>query len=246
MQVCGQFGYGPVTANADTAFKLLIPPFPQVQGAPPQLYGMAAGTGSAKKPNWWGPGVNSRITTLIYSNGATAHALFVMRPLNFAYLTAAAAAGQAVVNVDYNPGNYSSAYRYAVPNSTTSIRTANNLLAANDHVAYQVADGTWVADTVASLSTLAITLTANIPTGGIAEGAPLFFFGLSTDTDPATALPQPFITVPASQTQKVYQDVLAGLLGTLHPGDPLLIYSGNATAAGTLGLAAGMYLNGQP
>lgn len=231
------FSRGPATASGTTPYATIVPPYRGVNS--PLLYGNNRG---GNVPNWQGPSACfTQISTIVMSTSSSgAQILAGMRPFNYCYFNAVAAAGQAVVNIDANPGAYATAYRYPTPNGAVP-RTANNLMAANDYVAYQAADGTWILDTVASIATLAVTLTTNLPTGGIVSGQPLFFFGIYTDTDPATGFAQPYITVPTTQTQKTYQDLVSGLFQTLHLGDPLVLYSNNAGAQGTLDLVSAFY-----
>ena len=120
------------------------------------------------------------------TTAATAHILTVLRPLNKTTTSAAAAASQAVINITADPGDY------------TGIRTSDNGIAANDYCVYQCTDGTWVVDTVSSVSTLAITMSNNVPTSGVSSGAPFWFFGVETDTNPNDALAHPRYNLAAS------------------------------------------------
>jgi hypothetical protein len=234
----GTFCVGRKTAAGGTAFAQVIPPFSN-QGGP----------GPGVTPNVLQNSGNTRqgvthITTLIYDIGTTIHTLTMMRPLNYTTFSAAAAASQAVVNITADPGVYAN-YKWPLPNAQVAVRTADNPIAANDYAVYQAADGTWVMDTVASVSTLAITMTTNVPTGGVLTGGLFYWFGISTDTDPATGNPHvQFDAAPAagSGTSRVtFGPDGNGGLCALHPGDPLIIYSPNTTAAGFLQLVAGYY-----
>lgn len=192
-------------------------------------------------------GTIARLRYLSYTAGATAHTLTVMRPLNKTCFTVLAAAGQAVVNIQANPGSYA-----ALAQNGVTIRTADNLLAGSDYVAYQCADKTWVVDTVSSISSLAVTLTTNLPTGGVLAGGVLWFFGAITDTNPGEALAHPQLALGASATTTFgsVTDNYAGFLGSLPPysplgmtglGEPMLLHSGNATNAGTLDSVSVLY-----
>lgn len=184
----------------------------------------------------------THITTVNYTTGGTAHQVYICRPFNYTYFTALAAAGQAVVNIAADPGAYATAANWSYSPFPGTPSTANNLIAANDYVMYQRADGTWCLDTVASVSTLAITLTTNLATGGVLAGGLFYWFGLPTDTDPNTGLANPSNTVAASATDdKTWSDTTAGVVASLHAGDPMFFYSANATAAGTLNGIAGFY-----
>jgi hypothetical protein len=200
-------------------------------------------------------------TTLVdfeYTCGTTAHTLTVMRPLGKTYASAAAAAGQAVINVEHNPGTY---------NDFGTVNTANNGIAGNDYVVYQTADGNYVVDTVASVSTLAITMTGNVPTAGVAKGAPFWFFGVIGDTNPADNQAHPQYTLAASSTTHLFGDkpglAVAGAVGSVAPGgatlalysatygpwplngknEPLVLHSGNATAQGVMERVTAVYSN---
>lgn len=218
--VAGSTAYGSKTANAGTAIVQLVEPR---------------------------PGCFTRVRYLSYTAGATAHTLTVMRPFNKTYLTAAASASQAVVNVQINPGNYSSAAQNGV-----TPRTGNNLMAANDYVAYQASDGTWVVDTVSSISSLAVTLTTNVPTGGLAAGTVLWFFGIITDVNPNTTVAHPQFALADSATTTFGSEADSSVgwigsqpglscLGMSGLGEPLLLHSGNATNAGTLNRTSVIY-----
>lgn len=242
-------GFFSVPGNAqvaDTVIASLIPPFGGPQGSPPLIYSTAGGN----LPNWTRSGILTHLTSIIYTEGTTAHTVYVMRPLNWTTVASAAAAAQAVINITADPGIFTTKYRYPLPGATPSTagyytypgRVGNNAIAGGDYCVYQLTDGTWVMDTVSSVSTLAITMTTNVPTGGVAAGAPFFFFGISTDTDPATGTTQPHTLAIASATrQNLIQDANSGGYNSLHPGDPMLFYSGNATAAGTLCEIVGYY-----
>lgn len=171
--------------------------------------------------------------------GATAHLLTVLRPLNKTTTSAAAAAAQAVINITANPGNY------------TGINTADNNIAAGDYCVYQTADGNWVVDTVSSVSTLAITMTTNVPTSGVSSGAPFFWFGVETDTNPNDNQAHPRYTLAASslvqfgdQSGSVgFQSAINGpyLSGSLlhtdmlnAKGHPLILIIDNGTNASVL------------
>lgn len=224
IQSVGSFSIGRKTAAIGTAFAVMVPPYSNQN--------TGVGTG---KP---GPGI-PHITTLIIDAGSTLHTLTIMRPFNFTTFTADANAAQAVVNIAADPGNYASNFKYPLPNGMTAPSTANNLIAANDYVVYQSAAGQYVMDTVSSVSSLAITMTTNLPTGGVKQGGLFWFFGVAADTDPNTNLANTqFDTVISSRNNLTDPN---GLWCALHAGDPLLVYNPNSTAADTLQLLAGYY-----
>lgn len=201
-------------------------------------------------------GAVTRLVSLAYTCGATAHTLTVMRPLGKTTVASPAAGGQNVINITNDPGKFSTTY----PGGTSNV--ADDGIAANDFVAYQCNDGTWVVDTVASVATLALTMTTNVPASGVAAGAPLWFFGIATDTNPADNLPHPQFTLTASQLTTLGDTVgegIAGFVGSIaHPpfmasggattgnnmdgtNEPLIVQSNNITAAGTLETVQAMY-----
>jgi len=204
------------------------------------------------------PGLFTSLAETWYINAGTAHALTVMRPLGKTFASAAAAAAQAVINIAQNPGTYS---------NFGTINTANNNIAANDYVVYQSADGNYNITTVSSVATLAITLAGNVPTAGVLKGAPFWFFGITTDTNPADNLAHPAFTLTASATTKLFGidpgDTMAGGIGSIAPAigigalystsngawplngqnEPIILHSDNATAAGTLEKVTAVYSN---
>ncbi len=114
-------------------------------------------------------------------------------------------------------------------------------MASGDYVVYQLVDGTWVLDTIASGSFgSTLTLTTGTPSlGGIAANSPFFWFGVIGDSDPATGKVNPQWDTVASTTT-VYTD-MAGLATALRPGDPLIFYSANNAATGKLSFVSGTY-----
>jgi hypothetical protein len=123
---------------------------------------------------------------------------------------------------------------------------ADNAIASSDYVVYQAADGHWVQDTVSSVSGLSVTLTGNVPTGGVLPGGLFYFFGISTDIDPATNLAHVLFDVlplGTTVTSTVRTEITDpnGLWCSLHPGDPILIYTANVTTAAIHQLTSGYY-----
>lgn len=156
-----------------------------------------------------------RITNLVYTAAGTAHLLTLARPIGRTTLSAAAAGAQAVVNLTADPG-----------------AAISNAIAANDYVAVRETDNVTRFYKVSSVSTLAITLTANLVTGA-AAGAKFWFFGILTDTDPVTGEAHPTFDGTASVTS-TYTDREVGVVATLQADDPILFDSDNGTATGIL------------
>jgi hypothetical protein len=190
-----------------------------------------AGTAIVRMVEPWQNGW-TRLTMVRYTCGTTAHTLTLMRPFNVVTFTALGASGQAVVNISADPGHYSLA---------GTIATADNLIAGGDYVVYEVADGSYVVDTVASVSTLAITMTTNLPTSGVAIGGRFWWFGLAADTNPNNNQANPIYNAVASSVLTLGRsDGLCSIPDNrlLNVGkgkyQPLILYDANATAAGTI------------
>jgi hypothetical protein len=215
------------TATGGTAFTALIKPFPGTGGL---------GPGNGKVAQGF-----SHVTKVIYTTGATAHLIGIMRPLNYTTFAAVAAAGQAVVTLAADPGLFATNWKYQAFTGTPSV--ANDALASGDYCAYQTVDGLWVVDTAASTFGTggAVTMTTNVPTGGVAVGGLFYYFGLIGDTDPSTGYGQPQTTIAASQTRDASWTDGTGIVANLHPGDPMLFYSPNTTNQGWLEALTGYY-----
>lgn len=154
------------------------------------------------------------VTKLTYQAGSTAHSLALMRKVSETTLSAAAAASQAVINLTADPGT----------------GTNPGAIAAGDHVAIKRPDGRWHHGVVSSVASLAITLTANVPTGGLASGARVIFYGAPGDTDHTERT----YNAPASATTTfpaVGDGVLCRSLGV---DEPVIFSSDNASNAGFL------------
>lgn len=248
--VVGYFAYGGATATGGTAFVQGIAPFQGIQGAGPLLYQTVPGVGGLGRANWWGAGNSSKITrinSVVYNTGgSTAQVLYFMSPFNFAYVTTDVAANTATFILDKDPGVYSTNFRYNLANKHAPSSVANNAIAAADYVAYQLNDGTWVFDTVASGTFAALVLTTSTPNisgGGVSAGTAMFFFGIITDKNPNNGVVCPKFTVPASTVNVSYGNGLTGNWSALNPGDPMIVYSDNATNAGILQNVSGFYAN---
>lgn len=189
----------------------------------------------------------------------TQHTLTVLRPLGMTTVASAAAAAQKVINITNDPGVYSA---YGV------VDVADNVIAASDFCVYQTKDGTYTVDTVASVASLAITMTTNVPTSTVAAGAPFWWFGVIGDTNPndglvhATLLPQ--ICASAALQLTAYGDggeALSGLFASIIPDpamralksstlgqwplngrfEPIIVQSSNGTTAGFLEAVEAVY-----
>lgn len=227
VQSYGAFSKGRKTAAAGTPITILIPPFSN-QGM--------TGLGTGKQ----GLGV-AHITNLIVDGTTTAQSIAILRPLNFTTFSANAAAGQAVVSLSGDPGVYSTNFKYGLPNGMTGPRTADDPIASGDYCVYQAADGTYILDTAASAyASGQVTMTTNLPTGGVLAGGLFWYFGIATDTDPNTGEPHVLFDTTGSVGRETYSDA-NGLWCALHMGDPLVVVDPNATAADKIQLVAGYW-----
>ena len=171
----------------------------------------SAGTAITEEIGSWS---GKRLALLFYSiaTGATAHTLHLMEPssANGSQNTtsAAAAASQKVINV-----------------TNTPLDPAGNAAAASDIVAYQCTDGTWEFNTIASVSTLAITHSTALAKA-VAASAKYIIFGVTGDN-----IGQKF-TLAASGTNVSP----AVPLVAVHPytNVPWYAYIANATNASTI------------
>lgn len=176
-----------------------------------------------------------------YLNAATAHTLCLMYAKDSAgnagsarnTINGATAAhilsGQKVVDVDVTP-----------------LDPAGNAAAASDVVAYKLIDGTWEFNTIASVSTKAITLTNNIAgvdagagDTALADGDGFMIFGVVGDGA--------YLALPLTASVVNSWGATAGGSGLVlvHPyvGEPFYVYDGNATNAGFLNNLLFGYIN---
>lgn len=225
----------------------LIPPWNGPLGSAPLIC----------DPRPTGPSANrfakaiTHLTSVNYTNGDTAHVLTLMRPKNYTWLTTAIAAnGTALVPYD-DPGVYSTNYKYPTPAgfTTGTAQVADNAIATNDWVCLQLKDGTWHKSMIASGTfgggnLVLTTAVPNVTGGGAAVGAPVYFFGIPTDKDPATGLADINTSVAAVATSGVNFAVWSyadGFFSALHYGDPLLFHDPGTTHLGTLNYITGYY-----
>jgi len=240
------FAIPEATASGATAFGALIPPYrwgSGGEGAAPNLYGLNT-YGTA---NWQGQnGAFTHIDTLLYTTGATAHKVGVMRPLNWTTFAAAVAKNATSITLTADPGVFSTNYKYATPGGVVPA-LADDTIATGDYVAYQLNDGTWQVDTIASgtfagANLVLTTGTANVTGATIAKGNVLFFFGIIGDSDPATGLGQWQTTLALSTVRaSLLQESVLGGLKSFHRGDPMIFYSPNTTNAGLMNHMSGYY-----
>lgn len=257
------FSITPPATAFSTAVATLIYPGPNIKSA------LACNTGlRGGRPNWWDDGWYIHITDLIVTCSTTANIIYIMRPLNWTTVKTAMAKNVTAMVLTDDPGIYSTNYRYPLPGQTWNppgtVNTvgpcaSDNALAASDYVAIQLLDGTYHLSTVSSGTFAAVVLTTGTPnfTGGtVAAGSPCFWFGVNSDTVPATKTVH-MIRTPIVSTQQV--NLLAGWGGnasavgggggastgygipSLMPGEPLLIYNPNASATTTVDFIGGYF-----
>ncbi len=222
ISIVGAQGFGQVTnASGGTVFSLLVP-------------------GRV--------GAITRLLSLTYTPPSNAQVLTCLRPLgqvqpvanlpiqSYTTVSAAAASGQAVVNIAAQPGS------------------AAHGIQANDFVAITESDGIQRLHKVSSVSTLAITLTTNLVTGVTATGqysvaannCYFWCFGATGTTDPNSGSVHPQLNVTASTNLVLADDTGtgAGVLATYLTNSPILIQSNNATAQGYLQQVAAAWSEG--
>lgn len=170
-----------------------------------------------------------KVIAISYTAGSTAHTLTLLRPIGRTKCSAVGASGQAVINLVADPGITTGFTQGAVPIVNT------NGIAANDFLAIRETDGITRVYKVSSVSTLAITLTANLTTG-VDTTSDVWDFGITTDTDPRTGNAHPNFAGTASVTTSlpVVLSPESVICGTHAVDEPVLFNSNNATVAGTL------------
>jgi hypothetical protein len=203
LKIKGRFGLDRLTQTAGTVITQVVPPNTK--------------------------GGRAVITNVAYVCAATAHTLTFMKALGQTVATAAAASGQAVVNVE----------------AKTFL---DQTVAANDFAVVQHSDGTYGVYLVSSVSSLAITFASNL-TAAVADNAKIWWFGAAAEAQHQQIL------VTAS-VRNDYADPIAGVSqsgygpttisstvysGRSGIGDPIIVHSNNATNAGLLELVSGYY-----
>jgi len=176
-----------------------------------------------------------------YLNGATAHTLCFMYAKD-----AAAYPGSARNTINGATAAHILSNQKVIDVVTTPRDPAGNAAAASDIVAYQLIDGTWEFNTIASVSTKAITLTNNIAgvdagagAAAIADGSPFLIFGVVGDGA--------YLALPLTASVVNEWGATAGGSGIVlvHPyvGEPFYVYDANATNAGFLNNLLFGYIN---
>jgi hypothetical protein len=238
-------GFGTATATAGTVIRLLLRPF---RGA----YG--------------------RIQYIRYTCGATAHTLTIRASIGVLFVSANAAAGQAVVKVAAQPGSA------GVAGTVRALASGDILVFERydpgtqmDAYDLNVVSGTPVINADGSVT---ITLTNNIPAGqgylaptGLtaggaqtnpnfnptsrdptAKGTRVWLMSADADVIPGYNLTPPKYNVTVSVANDYPSANVAaavcGLFETWNPEEPLIIESNNITAAGKFEIANGYGVSG--
>lgn len=163
------------------------------------------------------PGGKAVISSFQYSTAGTEHTITIMTTLADKTVSSDAAASQAVVSLN------------AIP-----VAPDGSVLAANDFLVLQYEDGTWNAHKVSSLSGLDVTLTANL-SKKVLKGTRAFFMGA-----PADHADRQFKV--AASKDMTFADAAVGVGSSSRTGEPIMIQSDNATAAGNLRHVAYKYV----
>jgi hypothetical protein len=170
-------------------------------------------------------GARTRITSLVYTSLGTAHTISILKALNRTTLTAAAAATDTAVTV-------------------ASASFLNQTIAANDYIVIRHTDGTFGAYKVSAIASLTLTIPALAAAAGV--GALVWIMGAIGEAEHVQIAPPVSAQtryadengIAVTGYRSVYSSTVYSRSGN---DDPLLIHSGNATAAGVIESVAGSY-----
>lgn len=174
------------------------------------------------------PRVNSytRLTAVTYRAAATAHTITAMRAFAKTTVSIAAAGSQAVVNIT----------------ADAAAGLTPGAIAAGDWLVVALDDGTFHLGKVLSVASLAITLTANLPSAA-AVGRTVWMLGAPGDHTAGTPTAGSQFPAAASVLNS-FVDAASGICVSNEQNSPLAVHSNNATNAGTFELIAGNYTLG--
>jgi hypothetical protein len=176
-------------------------------------------------------GRKARLGRFSYTPAGTSHTLTVMRVLDKTTVVADALASQAVFRIASVLGSG------LIPANT--ITDADLVLIEGPVQGGQrtyvlgVVNTGGIAAVAGSTVQKDVTLTANLPTGGVKKGAQVWFLGVEGDGHPQYALPTGSTTT--------LSDPDLGVAGSALPGEPIVLSIDNITAAGTLNNATAFY-----
>ena len=230
------------TQTAGTAIAALIPPHAGPPDAAPFLYARTGGQANWLKKQSIGI---THVGLAALTSSTTAHTWGILRPKNYTTIAEAVIKNDTTIVMADNPGLYATTYKYPLPTGVAGVPglVADNTPASGDYVCFQLDNGAWHFSSVSSLSTLTLTIatgTPNVDGSTAAIGNILFFFAAIADKDPATGVIDPVWLPPVSATTQLGNGA-ESICSGLRPGDPLVIYNANATAASTLLALSGWY-----
>jgi hypothetical protein len=157
-----------------------------------------------------------------YTAGNTANSYTIMRPIGRSLVATAALSNVAVLTLATDPSP-----------------TGNTIAAGDQVVIGPATDGTYFRAQVNTSgwcsTTKVLTFTANL-TAAVNTSAKVYMFGIASDTDPVTGVAFPVIGTVANTTTALPNE--GGGFKTAQKGDPMMIYSPNATNATNLNYAA--------
>lgn len=178
----------------------------------------------------------SRLTRVQYRPGATAHALVFMKAFGSTTVTTAQVATDTTVILAADPG--------AAAQTPDGIASPAGTLATNDWLCIQLDDGTYFL-AQATVSSLTCTIAA-LP-AAVSVGNRVWTFGatgdhpVSSQTTQKTRNTKGFTITTTASAMNEYGDYAAGILQSLAPNMPLMLYSANGTNAGVLEAVSGVY-----
>lgn len=179
-----------------------------------------------------------------HTAGAASHTLTFMFPLAKTTLNVAAAAAATSVQLVRDPGNYSG---NAITDGTATPSVSNNNISAGNgtFIAFQQPDGNWFQTTASANGTLnangtvTLPITDAVPTGGLAAGAMVHYYGAPTSTNPNTGQAHDQYNIAVNSTLNMTDSPVAV---SPRMGDSLLIHVNNgASNNGTFEKAGGHY-----
>lgn len=171
------------------------------------------------------------LSVIQYESGSTAHTLQVLRAQGSTTTTASAAANDSTITLD----------DVSVAKDLNGEDLAENL-AASDYLVVEHSDGSYGAYSISSINTTTkvVTLSANL-SKAVDSGASVWAMH---EISRSTGIPSISITTKASTIENFPPagvDGEIGIASSTRSNEPLLIYSNNASNAGTLKFAAGCY-----
>lgn len=175
-------------------------------------------------------GLITTINNIIYTSGSTAHTITILRPVAATTAAGGTNGGESVIT-------FADLGAMKITNSSSI-----ELAATNDYIAWINTNGQYAYDTIGSVSGNEVTTTNSIGTA-IDGGAPVWIFGELARTTHVTLSP------PVSATTSMDVQVQAGQPGQINTnvrvgdGDPVIVTSNNATAAGTIVSISGTYVD---